>query len=65
MTPPPEGRPKPPRMALLRPFTTRIVNPLTRRVAGWLPGFLRLMRVNEYLTMSVARTNGVPADPGP
>src|SRR5687768_2528873 len=26
-------------MAFLRPFTTRIVNPLTRRVAGWLPGF--------------------------
>ena len=26
-------------MAFLRPFTTRIVNPLTRRFAGWLPGF--------------------------
>ena len=26
-------------MAFLRPFTTRVVNPLTRRVAGWLPGF--------------------------
>lgn len=26
-------------MAFMRPFTTRVVNPLTRRVAGWLPGF--------------------------
>ena len=33
------SRPKPPRMAFLRPFTTRIVNPLTRQFAGWLPGF--------------------------
>jgi len=27
------------RLAFLRPFTTRVVNPLTRRVAGWLPMF--------------------------
>ncbi len=26
-------------MAFLRPFTTRVVNPITRRVAGWLPMF--------------------------
>jgi len=27
------------RLQSLRPFTIRFVNPLTRRVAGWLPGF--------------------------
>jgi deazaflavin-dependent oxidoreductase (nitroreductase family) len=27
------------RLAFLRPFTTRVVNPLTRLVAGWLPMF--------------------------
>jgi len=27
------------RFAFLRPFTTRVINPLSRRVAGWLPGF--------------------------
>jgi len=26
-------------MTALRPFTTRIVNPVTRLFAGWLPGF--------------------------
>ena len=26
-------------MSFLRPFTTRFVNPLSRRFAGWLPGF--------------------------
>ena len=26
-------------MSFLRPFTTRVFNPLSRRVAGWLPGF--------------------------
>jgi deazaflavin-dependent oxidoreductase (nitroreductase family) len=29
----------PTRMSFLRPFTTRVFNPLSRRVAGWLPGF--------------------------
>ena len=29
----------PTRLQVLRPFTIRIVNPLTRLVAGWLPGF--------------------------
>ena len=27
------------RLAFLRPFTRRFVNPLTRLVAGWMPGF--------------------------
>src|SRR3954471_15455628 len=27
------------RMSFLRPFTTRVFNPLSRHVAGWLPGF--------------------------
>ena len=27
------------RMSFLRPFTTRLVNPVSRRFAGWLPGF--------------------------
>jgi deazaflavin-dependent oxidoreductase (nitroreductase family) len=26
-------------MRFLRPYTTRFFNPLSRRVAGWLPGF--------------------------
>lgn len=30
---------QPTRLAFLRQFTTRVVNPITRRVAGWLPGF--------------------------
>jgi len=33
-TPPPK-----PRIAAIRPFTTRVVNPVTRRIAGRLPGF--------------------------
>ena len=27
------------RMSFLRPFTTRVFNPFSRRFAGWLPGF--------------------------
>jgi deazaflavin-dependent oxidoreductase (nitroreductase family) len=27
------------RMQFIRPFTTRIVNPITRLFAGWVPGF--------------------------
>jgi deazaflavin-dependent oxidoreductase (nitroreductase family) len=27
------------RMSFLRPFTTRLVNPISRRFASWLPGF--------------------------
>jgi deazaflavin-dependent oxidoreductase (nitroreductase family) len=28
-----------PRLSVIRPFTMRVVNPITRRFAGWLPGF--------------------------
>jgi deazaflavin-dependent oxidoreductase (nitroreductase family) len=31
--------PKPPRLAFILPFTTRIFNPLSRHVVRWLPGF--------------------------
>jgi deazaflavin-dependent oxidoreductase (nitroreductase family) len=31
--------PAPTRLQFLRPFTTRFVNPVTRRFARWLPGF--------------------------
>lgn len=27
------------RLRFIRPFTTRVVNPITRLVAGWFPGF--------------------------
>ena len=27
------------RLAVLRPFTTRLFNPISRHVTGWLPGF--------------------------
>jgi deazaflavin-dependent oxidoreductase (nitroreductase family) len=37
MTPMPT--PRPTRLQSLRPFTTRFVNPVTRRFARWLPGF--------------------------
>ena len=30
---------RPTRLQFLQPFTIRFVNPLTRLVAGWLPGF--------------------------
>jgi deazaflavin-dependent oxidoreductase (nitroreductase family) len=29
----------PTRLRFMRPFTTRIVNPVTRRIAGWAPWF--------------------------
>jgi hypothetical protein len=29
----------PTRMRVIRPFTTRIFNPIARPFAGWLPGF--------------------------
>jgi deazaflavin-dependent oxidoreductase (nitroreductase family) len=34
--------PSPPVFAFISPFTRRIVNPITRRFAGWLPGFALL-----------------------
>lgn len=36
---PPRSTDRPTRLQFLRPFTTRFVNPVTRIVAGWLPGF--------------------------
>ena len=30
---------KPTRLQFLRPFTTKVFNPISRHVAGWLPGF--------------------------
>lgn len=30
---------KPTRLQVLRPFTTKVFNPISRHVAGWLPGF--------------------------
>ena len=35
----PPHPPPVPRIASIRPFTNRVVNPITRRVAGRLPGF--------------------------
>jgi deazaflavin-dependent oxidoreductase (nitroreductase family) len=49
------------RLQVMRPFTTRFMNPITRRLAGWLPGFgiLRYRgrkSVNEYrIPMNVFR----------
>ena len=36
-----------PRLHAIRPFTMRIVNPVTRRFAGWLPGFGLLTHVGR------------------
>lgn len=36
-----------PRMAFLRPFTTRFFNPLSRHVAGRLPGFAIVIHVGR------------------
>jgi deazaflavin-dependent oxidoreductase (nitroreductase family) len=35
----PYGMAKPTRLQFLRPFTTNVFNPISRRFAGWLPGF--------------------------
>ncbi len=35
------------RLQFLRPFTTRFVNPITRRLAAWLPGFGILIYVGR------------------
>jgi deazaflavin-dependent oxidoreductase (nitroreductase family) len=37
----------PTRIRFIRPFTARVINPLTRRVAGWLPGFAILTHVGR------------------
>jgi deazaflavin-dependent oxidoreductase (nitroreductase family) len=36
-----------PRIRAIRPFTMRVVNPITRRFAGWLPGFGLLTHVGR------------------
>jgi deazaflavin-dependent oxidoreductase (nitroreductase family) len=35
------------RIRFIRPFTARVINPLTRRFAGWLPGFAILTHVGR------------------
>ena len=35
------------RLRFLRPFTNHVLNPITRRVAGWLPGFAILTHVGR------------------
>jgi deazaflavin-dependent oxidoreductase (nitroreductase family) len=35
------------KIARIRPFTNRIVNPITRRFAGWMPGFAILSYVGR------------------
>jgi deazaflavin-dependent oxidoreductase (nitroreductase family) len=37
----------PTRIRFLRPFTTRVINPVTRLFAGWLPGFAILTHVGR------------------
>ena len=35
-------------LAPIRPFTNRIVNPITRRFAGWVPGFAIISYVGRH-----------------
>jgi hypothetical protein len=35
------------RIARIRPFTNRIVNPITRRFAGWMPGSRSSREIEE------------------
>ncbi len=37
----------PTRIRFLRPFTTRVINPITRLFAGWLPGLAILTHVGR------------------
>jgi deazaflavin-dependent oxidoreductase (nitroreductase family) len=37
----------PTRIRFIRPFTARVINPLTRMFAGWLPGFAILSHVGR------------------
>jgi deazaflavin-dependent oxidoreductase (nitroreductase family) len=48
--------PATPRIARLRPFTTRLFNPLARHVAGWLPWF----GILTYLGRTSGRTYHTP-----
>jgi deazaflavin-dependent oxidoreductase (nitroreductase family) len=45
-----------PRFAFMRPFTTRFVNPITRRFAAWLPGFA----IISYAGRTSGRTYRTP-----
>lgn len=36
-----------PRLAIIKPFTTHVVNPLLRPFAGWLPGFALITHVGR------------------
>jgi deazaflavin-dependent oxidoreductase (nitroreductase family) len=53
-----------PRTLAIRPFTTRFINPITRHVAGWLPGFCILTYVGRrsgrtyHTPMNVFRRDG-------
>jgi deazaflavin-dependent oxidoreductase (nitroreductase family) len=48
MPPAAPGSPIPPtRIRFMRPFTKRIINPITTRFAGWLPGFAILTHVGR------------------
>jgi len=40
----------------MRPFTTRVVNPVSRRIAGWMPGF----GILEYEGRRSGRTYRTP-----
>src|SRR5262245_46691810 len=44
------------RLRFMRPFTKRVINPITRRVAGWLPGFAILTHVGR----TSGRTYSIP-----
>lgn len=48
--------PSHPRLRAIRPFTTRFVNPITRRVAGRLPGFAVL----RYRGRKTGRSYRIP-----
>ena len=44
-----------PRTKFIRPFTTRLFNPISRRFAGWVPGFAIVIQVGRK-TGKVYRT---------
>ncbi len=43
----PTAAAKAPRIRFLRPFAARVINPVTRLFAGWLPGFAILSHVGR------------------
>jgi deazaflavin-dependent oxidoreductase (nitroreductase family) len=56
LDPAPGRTPSPPAFAFLSPFTKRVVNPVTRLFAGWLPGFAKLTVIGR----NTGRTYRVP-----